>query len=87
MQKLISVKIKKNDIVCNFASELAEQNVPVVISKDDDIALEIEMELEKLNLILLNLKPSCMTTPPWQLSYFLKISSCSGDIYKRIPRH
>ena len=56
MQKLISVKIKKNDIVCNFASELAAQTVPVVISKDDDIAGEIEAELEKLNLILLNLE-------------------------------
>jgi len=56
MQKLISVKIKKNDIVCNFASELAAQTVPIVISKDDDIAGEIEAELEKLNLILLNLE-------------------------------
>ena len=50
MQKLISVKIKKNDIVCNFASELADQTVPIVISKDDDIAGEIQTELEKFSV-------------------------------------
>ena len=54
MQKLISIKIKKDETVLNFASALANQTVPVVVSNEDDIATFIKDQLERLNLVLLH---------------------------------
>jgi hypothetical protein len=54
MQKLISIKIKRDETVLNFASALANQTVPVVVSNEDDIANFIKDELQKLNLVLLH---------------------------------
>jgi len=54
MQKLISIKIKKDETVLNFASALANQTVPVVVCNEDDIATFIKNQLERLNLVLLH---------------------------------
>ena len=54
MQKLNSVNIKKDEMVLNFVSEMAQQTVPVVLDFDNDIAKKIVENLNILRLICLH---------------------------------